>query len=728
MRWARARWRAWMPYVVYGVLSLAVLGPLLAPGYILTLDSVFAPSMDYSAHLYGLDEGISAGAPLFLLLQGITSVFPAWLVQKAILLLAFFLCGVGAHRLAPCGAWGRYFAGVLYMVNPFTYVRFLAGQWMLLLAYAVVPFAVKAFLDLVSEGGARNAVRVAAWATLAGLLQVHFLLLLLVVFSVIFVARVAHRGGRASVARAARTGAIGAVVFLGLNVYWLVPLVTASGTALGYIGWEDLAFFSPRSSSALGVTFDTASMYGFWREGYIHVSDVWPVWWLPFVAILFLAVYGLVASWASPPDSQRGEAGAAARGGPPRWLVLSLGIIGVLGLLLAVGAASDLTRPLFEWLYGHIPFFRGFRDSQKFVALLCLAYACLGGLGVDALARWVPRQGRRLPRAAMTALLVAALCTPLAYTFTMFGTYGQLGATDYPEEWYQVNEYLNCDEGDYNVLFLPWHLYMDYEWLPNRDQRLANPAHQFFDRPVIAGDNIEIPGVPSQSDDPVSAYVELLLARGGQLHNMGELLAPLNVKYVVLVHEVDYQGYQFLYHQDDLSVAMQRPGLTLFRNEHPVSRAYGVDSVVYVDGLEEYLALSQEQDVTGHLYLLGEGTGDDGNGTMQALAVEGGPTSYRVGDVATRYVVLTVPQGVSTEHWEAGGSHSLGNVGFVPAFEVEGTSTEIAYTRFYRVYLPSYIVSLFSLACVASYCTLHTLRRRRGRPRPDGGLFPRLPV
>jgi len=35
---------------------------------------------------------------------------------------------------------------------------------------------------------------------------------------------------------------------------------------------------------------------------------------------------------------------------------------------------------------------------------------------------------------------------------------------------------------------------------------------------------------------------------------MGELLAPLNVKYVILVNEADYQTYDFLKNQKDLSV------------------------------------------------------------------------------------------------------------------------------------------------------------------------------
>jgi len=68
---------------------------------------------------------------------------------------------------------------------------------------------------------------------------------------------------------------------------------------------------------------------------------------------------------------------------------------------------------------------------------------------------------------AMLLLIFLALSTPFFYSFTMFnGFWGQLKPTDYPKDWYEVNEFLNQDNQDFNVLFLPWHLYMDFKWLP----------------------------------------------------------------------------------------------------------------------------------------------------------------------------------------------------------------------------------------------------------------------
>ena len=685
-----AKTRNWLPYVIYAWLSLAILSPLLLPGYILTLDMVFTPNVDYTSLAYGLDEWYpSASAPFLLLMQVVSKLIPTWLIQKAILFLVFFLAGLGAHKLFPLRGVGAYFAGLLYMINPFTYVRFLAGQWGVLAAYAMIPFAIKAFIDLLERRRGRDAIKVALLSTLVGLVQIHGFLLLFLAFLIIFLVKViGQRREPAKILQASKYVGISAAMFLALNLYWLVPALTATGTVVEQISRQDLLFFAPKSTSTFGVTFDIASMYGFWRGGYLYAKDILPFWWLIFVFILFLAVYGFVARYR---DRRLG------------WVVVSMATLAVVSFLLAVGAASGLTRPPFEWAWEHVPLFRAFRDSQKFVALLCLAYAFLGGLGVTELARGLRRQSKRLPSIGGAALVAIALFTPLAYSFTIFGFQGQLGTTDYPQGWYEVNEYLNQDEDDFNVLFLPWHLYMDYSWLPNRDKRLANPAWQFFDKPIIAGDNIEVPGIYSQSTNPISKYVEFLLSSKDDVENFGELLSPLNVKYVLLANEADYEWYDFLYGQAGLALALENEEIALFRNEHPIARAYGVNSMVYIENLEEYLELSQTQDVMEHLYILGGGTGVGNRSPMEKLdIVRKNPVKYQVEGSQRNYTIFTIPQMVSGE-WEYNGQLAMKNLGFMPAFESDEEGGSVVYKRFYYAYLPSYIISLIALAFMAWY-------------------------
>ncbi len=673
--------KKWLPYLVYALAALALLGPLLKPGYILVLDMLFGPHMDFSAEFYGLDESVSARIPLEIAIQLVSYIIPSWLLQKGILFLALFLAGLGAHKLLPLKGAGSYFAGLLYMINPFTYVRFMAGHLPLLLAYALIPFAIKAFLDLLENGGKRNAIKTALLTTLVGLVAIHGLFLLLLIFLIIFIIKaIKERNKLASFALLNRYVVLSAAIFLILNVYWLVPVLTAETDRLAEIGQQDLLIFAPKPGSGFGIMFDIASMQGFWRGEYLHVKDILPIWWLPFLLILFLAVFGFISKFKDTDN---------------RWAVWSFGTLGIVGFILALGASTQLTRPLFEWLWEHVFFFPGFRDSQKFTVLICLAYAYLGGIGVSEIAKGMAQQRKRYMRSVIALLLVVAFLLIPMYSPNMFGFWGKTNTVDYPNEWYEVSDYLEQDTSEFNTLFLPWHGYMNFSWLPNQDKRLANPAYVFFDKPVIAGDTVDLPGIYSESTNPISKYVEVLLENANNTNNFGELVAPLNVKYVILIQEADVERYDFLYNQIDLSIEMDKPGITLFRNENITSKTYAVDGVIQIDSLEELIGLSEVQNIMEHVYVLGdEIDSSESTGIERLEFTEKNPVRYEVTGSEKKFTIFTLSHSANIENWEQDGKSPVAkNLGFIPVFESNDDGGEITYERFYWIYLPSYIVS-----------------------------------
>jgi hypothetical protein len=88
------------------------------------------------------------------------------------------------------------------------------------------------------------------------------------------------------------------------------------------------------------------------------------------------------------------------------------------------------------------------------VALLVLAYAYLGGLGVDELHKKLKdMKGRKnvdRERIVVTLLIGFALISPALYSANMFfGFNGQLRTVDYPEEWYEVNRFLNSQASEH---------------------------------------------------------------------------------------------------------------------------------------------------------------------------------------------------------------------------------------------------------------------------------------
>lgn len=629
----------------------------------------------------------SASTPFDLLVYSFNKLLPFWLPEKVLLLLAFFLMGLGAHRLLSHYGIGAYFAGILYMINPFTYVRFMAGQWGVLWSYALTPFAIKAFLQLLEKPSAKGAIKVAFLFTLVGLLQVHgFFLVFLASFVFYVLKMVAERYEQADMLHISKYVGTSAGLFLALNLYWGVPTLIAEETILDQIGQIDLFLFAPQSTSR--ILLDLASMQGFWRLAYVYVQQIVSFWWLFFSFLLLLVVYGLISGLKIK---------------RLQWIVLSLATTGVVSFFLAAGTVITPTRSLCELLWEHIPLARAFRDSHKFIGLLCFSYAYLGGIGVNKIAGDIKRHSKKFAKIVLMAIVFMALAMPIAYSFPTFGSQEQLRVTHYPKEWQEVNEFLNKDLADFSMLFLPWHQYMDFSWLPNREKRLSNPARAFFTKPVIQGDAHEMPGSYSQSTNAVSKYIEFLLSKANNVDNFAELLAPLNVKYVVLVNEADYMMYDFLYRQNDLKVELQKPGITLFKNEYQTAKVYSVENVEYIKDLEMYLELSQIQDVMSHTYVVKEGPSESGiEQQMQEIHLEEKtPVKYKVGGTSQKYTIFTVPQNVNTNSWEYNGQDPvMYNLGIMPVFASSPKGGEIIYKRFYRVDLPSYMVSGTALVVI----------------------------
>jgi len=615
--------------IFFLILSLALLSILLKPGYILSLDMTFGPNLN--SDFYGFrDPAYGGEISLSSLIQLCSSIVPTWVVQKVILVLIFFLSGISAHSLIETKSRvPKYFAGILYMINPFIYVRLLAGHWVILLAYSVTPFAIKYFLKFLDDPSRQNILKtivpLAFISTSSHVLALNFL-----AFLIILCFKAAEP--KFKIKKVIPRVALLALMFLAINAYWLIPLATAKESLVQQITERDLFVFAPRGEG-LSTPYSLATMYGFWRGGYTYTKDIFPAWHLFFILILLLAIHGFISNY----KDRKAQ---------------SLAAIGLISFLLAMGALGPL-RPLFE----NFTILRGFRDSQKFVGLLVLAYAYLGALGVNSLLSRFKQNNRKI----LSILIAAtAIATPIVYNFTQFGFWGQLQPTDYPTDWYRANEILNADNQDFNVLFLPWHLYMDFRFVPNQDKRIANPARVFFDKPIIYGQNLEVPGIYTQSTNPGQQYVESILSSGSI---SGENLRPLNVKYVMLAKEMDWARYHDMIDRSDLESVFDSENLVLYKNPEQVSRFYKADEL--------------------------------SPGALKPLDYEPiSPVKYEVESCNEKYTIF-VPPNLDSSDWALDGEEAP--AGFYATWESQGGKIE--YSRF-KTYEISYFISLLSVAAV----------------------------
>jgi len=617
-------------YLIFGILSLIIMFPLFSMGFIFSVDGSFSPSIKNSDYLLGI-EGQNSQWQLFRILQEITEhIIPAQIYEKIMYFFIFFISAVSMYKLVKTkNKMPKYFAAILYMINPFIYMRFMVGHLGVLISYSLMPFVILSIIKFYKKPGLKQTVRTSLWLSIIGL-QIQYLLfafMILAVFFSYFIVKKYKINYRQIL--------LLVLFFLILNSYWLLPLfINQNQGAIDVIGSEDLSVFAT-NREIKNIFATTAMMYGFWRQdAYALPTDIIPN--IILIAIFVVLVYLCISGYISSKDEYKTP-------------VLILGLI---SLFLAVGIAHQLTKPIFTFLFNNFPFFKALREPNKFVGILVIMYCYLGALGVDSLLKH---------KSKLKYLSYGILVLPFIYTPVMFGSFwGQVHSTQYPSDWYYVNDYLNKNGQDFNSLSLPWHMYMDYHWINNNDKRAANLARIFFDKPVITGDNVELGSINSHSISKRSGYIESLIYNSS-VGNLGRKLQILNIKYILLAKEIDYGNYLYLLNQSDLKLVINSTNFYVFRNKVKVNKFYQSDDLVMLEPL----------------------------GYVQDTKIK-----YKIDTPQRKYVIFAEDY---NPYWQLGSQTPL--TGYpVNAFEYNGDDV-LRFKRF-NLILAGYIVSLVGLIVV----------------------------
>lgn len=533
-------------YGIYILLTVLILGPLLRRGYVLTLDMVFTP------HLH-MPTGIFSSYLLQVCLHVLNYVLPGDIVQKFVLFLALFLAGVGAHRLVSFitkpslyQSIGNYFAGTFYMINPFTYDRFMAGQYDVLLGYALLPWFVCSLFKFIRVQSWRRSLPLALWATVTSIVLIHAIGFL-VIFAVTALALRAWqlRGDKAQLKVLLGYSIASTTLYIILSSYWLVPLLLGRGSTASvlhnYQNSDQLAFATV-GGDVFGRALSVLGLQGFWlelRHMYYLPQDTIPLWRLLAAIIWLLVIAGGVGMWRAR----------------QRFFADFFAITTVIATFFAIGMWNS-------WLAAHIPLFAGYREPGKFVAMVALSFTVFTGYGVSATMRYIYEQGGKAFFAFGSLLL---LLIPLVWTPTMlWGFNHQLMPVSYPSDWYLVNRRLRADPDNFQVLFLPWHLYMNFGFA---GRIIANPAPAFFDKPIIVSDNPEFKNISLTNRTPTKLKLDQILPKAATQNSLGTQLAKLHIKYVLLDKDDDYSNYAYLSHQHDLKQISNSDTLELYVNK-----------------------------------------------------------------------------------------------------------------------------------------------------------------
>ena len=475
MRWTRPGYAL--------VLALLVVGPLLAPGYLLLRDAVSTPRSFLSDTALGLTSAPRATPQDFAVALA-SHLVDGGVVVKTLLVLGLWLAGWGAARLVavalPCaGASGQFVGTTVAIWNPYVAERLLQGHWSLLVGYGCLPWVAAAMLTLRTTAASRLVFcGLAFWIALAGLTPTGLLL----AATVALVCAVAPGTGRPR--RWCAAAALGAALAAALP--WLTASAMGSSltahTAANRLGVEA---FAPRAEPGLGTLASLASLGGIWNGDAVPGSRT--TLFAVFSAVVLL---GVVA--AGLPTVIRRPA------------AVPLLVLAAASVLVPAALATGPGLQLLSAVVDTVPGFGVLRDGQKWVALAVPGYALAGAGAVVTLRGWLRLSGTAAPA------LVCCLALLVALPDLAWGVLGRVAPVRYPRGWTAVAAAIDAQPGA--VAVLPAGTMRLFSW--SGPAPVLDPLPRWVRADVLSTGDLVISGTTIAGEGAHARAVQQLLLSG----------------------------------------------------------------------------------------------------------------------------------------------------------------------------------------------------------------------
>jgi hypothetical protein len=528
-------------YFPYALVILAIILPwFFRSGYLFLTDMVWGPKIAL--------DWTSAAFLFNLLVKGLSFVLPIPFLEKVFItaVLAIVLLGgrllvktvLEYDRAGGGSANGLVFVLALFaLFNPFVYDRALYGQFGILLAYGLLLFTVAYLFKTWQTLDLKNLRWAAVFNAVAFLFSAHFIFLL-APFYLLFAIGLYGKRREIKAGDGGKKFLLSLLFYLlivaVLNANWLIALFVKTSPLTNFVEQgitnQDLVAFATAGKNGAEALRNVLLMSGFWGKDQFRYLDLTttPGWQRSFILLAPLILFGVYRGFRRP-------------GRGVKIFSAALLAIFVAAVVLAVGIKSGLTRNFVMFLYDHLPLYKGLREPQKWVAAIIPIYLFFLTLGVARLAKVKAVANNRI----IGGLLIAAVIVMQAPSL-LWGFNRQVWSTPYPDDWYQVNKLLlnqgapshECSD---RILFLPWHMYMSFNWV---GKIIANPAASFFACPVLSGTDMEWGGIYDNSTDPNGDAVAAWLAAHGK--GGAPALSGSPVRYIVLAKELDYASYLWI--------------------------------------------------------------------------------------------------------------------------------------------------------------------------------------
>lgn len=541
------------PYLC--LLLLIVLPWFYKPGYIFFTDVSWGP------HMRVPDFASSGNFYLFFIIKALSFIIPVSLLQKifitAILVLTFW----GGHKIAKAFTNNRviiFLAAAFALFSPFVYDRLLYGQLGIILSYGFFLGFFGYLLSYYFNDGRKQLLLSAVFGGLAILFSAHFTFFVGLMYLIVgFLILLKKKPGFNAFWRLSGHIILIFLLIILLNFNWIYGVFRGGDNLAALteqaITEHDLEVFRTRGQNDIEVAQNIFLMSGFWgmeQFRYESLKKIKENWGRGFYVLLPIIVFGIVAFW---------------REKEKRKFTIAMLLTYLAAFVLAAGIAINITAPISLFLFRHFPFYKAMREPQKWVVILVAIYEVFLVYSLVQLAKKkIVIVNREL--AAFMVFFFIVLQSPLLF----WGAAGQIRPVEYPSDWYEVNEFIKLSsyrveskknkKCESKILFLPWHAYMGFGWA---GRIIATPAAKFFECPVFSGTNMEFGGIYSQTRDENSKKIEIWLFSRGQINLLGD--NDLDINYVILAKEVDWENYDWLNQQPYLQLVKETNSLKIYQ-------------------------------------------------------------------------------------------------------------------------------------------------------------------
>ena len=424
--------------------------------------------------------------------------------SRALFPIVFIIAGFSIYSLS------RYFvksyvsniaSAVLYIYNPWVIDRILSGHISLLIAYALTPLMLLLYFKGVDGNRLKHILESSLLLALIISISYHAAPLTIPLI-LIYPARSLR-----NVLRRYRLTLITVMLAILLNSYWISTFPTASEYIVSGVSLSDVESLSVGSNIV-----NVLRLHGYFWSGWwdMFSSGLPPLlrglWWF----LSFLPFITLLLSYRR---------------------VKALIIIAFIYGVLAVG----LNWPFYsinKLLYENIPFYTIYRDPNKFVSVMCLAYSIATSYTID----WILKTRFRSVAVAIVILLLLN-----SWPLLTGDLCGYLKPFSPPRDYVDVDSWLHDRDGWFRVLWLPpAETGAEFSWRPRMEGLwgILDPTrYSVFSKPSVGFTHV------NEWFGGVRSTVWFLHFLHNQIYRRGfsdliPILNMLNVKYIVFRGDV----------------------------------------------------------------------------------------------------------------------------------------------------------------------------------------------